>query len=69
MAAAYSDSTMKYIGELYTINYPLPAPLYDRSSKIYPTYNMAIPDQFRADVFMKEFNEKWGDRMENYHLC
>lgn len=60
MAAAYSDSTMKYIGELYTINYPLPSPLYDRSSKTFPTYNMAIPDQFRADVFMKEFNEKWG---------
>jgi hypothetical protein len=60
MAAAYSDSTMKYIGELYTINYPLPAPLYDRSSKTFPTYNMAIPDQFRADVFMKEFKEKWG---------
>ena len=20
---------------------------------------MAVPDQFRADVFMKEFNEKW----------
>jgi phospholipase C len=60
MAAAYSDSTMKYIGELYTVNYPLPAPLYDRSSKIFPTYNMAIPDQFRADIFMKEFNEKWS---------
>lgn len=60
MAAAYSDSTMKYIGELYTVNYPLPAPLYDRSSKTFPTYNMAIPDQFRADVFMKEFNEKWS---------
>ncbi|MEZ4903967.1 MAG: hypothetical protein R2822_20575 [Spirosomataceae bacterium] len=27
MAAAYSDSTMKYIGELYTINYPLPTSL------------------------------------------
>jgi YVTN family beta-propeller protein len=60
MAAAYSDSTMKYIGELYTVNYPLPAPLYDKSSKQFPTYNMSIPDQFRADVFMKEFNEKWG---------
>lgn len=60
MAAAYSDSTMKHIGELYTVNYPLPAPLYDNSSKLFPTYNMAIPDQFRADVFMKEFNEKWG---------
>ena len=60
MAAAYSDSTMKHIGELYTVNYPLPAPLYDNSSKLFPTYNMAIPDQFRADVFMKEFNEKWS---------
>jgi YVTN family beta-propeller protein len=59
MAASYSDSTMKHIGELYTINYPLPAPLYDNSSKLFPTYNMAIPDQFRADVFMKEFNDKW----------
>jgi YVTN family beta-propeller protein len=60
MAGAYSDSTMKYIGEKYTINYPLPAPLYDRTSRTFPTYNMAIPDQFRADVFMKEFAGKWG---------
>lgn len=59
MAGAYSDSTMKYIGEKYTINYPLPAPLFDRTSRIFPTYNMAIPDQFRADLFMKEFTEKW----------
>ncbi|MGM9508861.1 bifunctional YncE family protein/alkaline phosphatase family protein [Larkinella sp. GY13] len=59
MAGAYSDSTMKYIGEKYTINYPLPAPLFDRSSRTFPTFNMAIPDQFRTDVFIKEFNEKW----------
>ncbi len=61
MAGAYSDSTMKYTGEKYTVNYPLPAPLFDRSSRTFPTYNMAVPDQFRADVFMKEFNEKWQD--------
>ncbi|MEZ0541999.1 hypothetical protein [Fibrella arboris] len=60
MAGAYSDSTMKYIGERYTINYPLPAPLFDRTSRTFPTYNMAIPDQFRADLFMKEFTEKWS---------
>lgn len=60
MAGAYSDSTMKYIGELYTVNYPLPAPLYDKSSRTFPTYNMAIPDQFRTDLFIKEFNERWG---------
>lgn len=59
MAGAYSDSTMKYTGEKYTINYPLPAPLFDRTSRTFPTYNMAVPDQFRADVFMKEFKEKW----------
>ena len=59
MAGAFSDSTMKYVGEKYTVNYPLPAPLYDRTSRLFPTYNMAIPDQFRADVFMKEFGEKW----------
>ncbi|PWJ58679.1 YVTN family beta-propeller protein [Dyadobacter jejuensis] len=59
MAANYSDSTMKHIGELYLVNYPLPAPLYDKSSRIFPTYNMSIPDQFRADVFMDEFKEKW----------
>ena len=59
MAGAFSDSTMKYVGEKYTMNYPLPAPLYDRTSRLFPTYNMAIPDQFRADVFMKEFTEKW----------
>ncbi len=62
MAGAYSDSTMKYIGEKYTINYPLPAPLYDRTSRVFPTYNTSIPDQFRADLFMKEFKEKWTDK-------
>ncbi len=60
MAGAYSDSTMKYIGELYTVNYPLSVPLFDKTSRIFPTYNMAIPDQFRADLFMKEFNERWS---------
>jgi YVTN family beta-propeller protein len=60
MAGAYSDSTMKYIGELYTVNYPLPAPLYDKSSRTFPTYNTAIPDQFRVDQFIKEYNEKWA---------
>ena len=62
MAGAYSDSTMKHIGELYTINYPLPAPLFDKSSNIFPTYNMAIPDQYRVDLFIKEFNERWGKK-------
>jgi YVTN family beta-propeller protein len=59
MAAAFSDSTMKYTGEVYTVNYPISAPLFDKSSRTFPTYNMAIPDQFRADEFIKEFKQKW----------
>jgi hypothetical protein len=38
--------------------------LYSRTSYSYPTYNMAIPDQFRVSVFEKEFNEKWGTGKE-----
>jgi hypothetical protein len=41
------------------INYPVPAPIYDKSSKVYATYNMGIPDQFRVDMFIKEFKERW----------
>ncbi|MDX2429890.1 MAG: bifunctional YncE family protein/alkaline phosphatase family protein [Bacteroides sp.] len=49
----------KYSGIKQYINFPMPQPLYERTSKIYPTYNMAIPDQFRIDQFIKEFDEKW----------
>jgi DNA-binding beta-propeller fold protein YncE len=53
------DEKFKYQGIHHYINYPLPQPIWDRTSKQYPTYNTAIPDQFRIDQFKKEFNEKW----------
>ncbi|MEZ5039435.1 MAG: alkaline phosphatase family protein [Saprospiraceae bacterium] len=59
LAPSFSDSTMKYTGVKYLVNFPVPAPLYDRSSRQYATYNMAIPDQFRADQFIREFKEKF----------
>jgi YVTN family beta-propeller protein len=58
---SFSDTSFKYGGVKYLVNYPLPGPLYDRTSRKYATFNMAIPDQFRIDVFIQEFNEKWGD--------
>jgi len=57
--ADYQD-TYKYGGVKQVANFPLPASLYDHTSRVYPTYNTAIPDQFRVDMFKKEFNEKWG---------
>ena len=46
-------------GVKHYVNYPVPQPIYTRTSKMYPTYNTAIPDQFRIDRFKEEFTEKW----------
>lgn len=56
---ALYKSEYKYSGIKQYVNYPMPQPLFERTSKTYPTYNMAIPDQFRIDQFIKEFDEKW----------
>ncbi len=53
------DAKFKYEGIRHYVNYPLPQPIWDRTSKQYPTYNMAIPDQFRVDQFKKEFKQRW----------
>ena len=53
------DESYKYEGIRHYINFPLPQPLWDKTSKKYPTYNMAIPDQFRVDQFIDEFEAKW----------
>lgn len=59
LAPSYGEQAFKYTGVRHVINYPLPQPLYERSSKLYATYNTGIPDQFRADMFIKEFNDRW----------
>ncbi|RPH35276.1 hypothetical protein EHM92_06460, partial [bacterium] len=58
-AHSLEEMAFKHTGVRFTVNYPVPAPLYDRSSQMYPTWNMSIPDQFRADMFIKEFKERW----------
>ncbi len=53
------DPAFKESGYLYAVNYPVPAPIFEKTSRIYPTFNMAIPDQFRIDRFIQEFSDKW----------
>ena len=62
---ALYKASYKYSGIHQYINFPMPQPLFERTSKTYPTYNMAIPDQFRIDQFKKEFDQKWieGDAL------
>jgi DNA-binding beta-propeller fold protein YncE len=56
--ALYKED-LKYTGVQQFVNYPMPQPLFARTSRIYPTYNTAIPDQFRIDQFMREFDSRW----------
>ncbi|WP_166965035.1 bifunctional YncE family protein/alkaline phosphatase family protein [Yeosuana marina] len=56
---ALYEADFKYTGIKQFVNYPMPQPLFTRTSKMYPTYNTSIPDQFRIDQFKKEFDEKW----------
>jgi DNA-binding beta-propeller fold protein YncE len=56
---SFADSTFKFGGVRYLVNYPVPGPIFDRTSRMFPTYNTMIPDQFRADVFIREINQKF----------
>jgi YVTN family beta-propeller protein len=64
-AGSFADSTFKFGGVRYLVNYPLPGPLYDNTSRMFPTFNMAIPDKFRADVFIREVKENWLDEKKD----
>lgn len=43
-------------GAREVINMPMPKVLYDNTCREFPIFNMNIPDQFRADWFIKDFN-------------
>ncbi len=63
--AAYQPE-YKIAGVRHLANFPLPAPLFANSSRKFPTYNMAIPDQFRIDMFIEEYKEKWESGNEKF---
>ena len=41
------------------INLPIPGPLYENTSRTYPTFNTSIPDQYRFEQFKKEFEDRY----------
>ncbi|MEZ4961885.1 MAG: hypothetical protein R2830_18800 [Saprospiraceae bacterium] len=46
-------------GARHSAVFPMPKPLFDRTSFTYPGYNTNVPDQFRMDKFEEEFTQKW----------
>ena len=66
MPASLERQMFKETGIRMTVSFPLPKPLFDRTSRVYPTFNMAIPDQYRADIFEQELRERWESGKEPF---
>jgi YVTN family beta-propeller protein len=45
-------------GQRLFLNSPLPRPIFEFTDRRYPTFNLGIPDQFRADEFERDFELK-----------
>ena len=58
-AAEWED--MEPTGVKIPLNIPLPKALFDNTSREFPTYNMNVPDKYRADQFIAEFNARYID--------
>ncbi|HOG27813.1 MAG TPA: alkaline phosphatase family protein [Vicinamibacterales bacterium] len=59
MPASIAQQAFKETGIRMAVSFPLPKPLFDRTSRKYATFNMAIPDQYRMDMFEEELRDRW----------
>jgi hypothetical protein len=66
MPASLEQQMFRETGIRMSVSFPLPKPLFDRTSRIFPTFNMAIPDQYRIDVFEQELRERWESGKEPF---
>jgi len=48
-----------YSGVKMKVIFPMPKALFDRTSRIYATYNTSVPDQFRIEMFEQELRDRW----------
>jgi len=59
LAGIEEEPGEKPTGGRFLVNVPMPLPLYENTSREYPVFNTNIPDQFRADAFLHEIQEKY----------
>lgn len=57
LAGVDEGKGLKPTGGRFFTNIPMPEPLYRNTSRTYPGYNTNIPDQFRANQFIREIDE------------
>jgi hypothetical protein len=59
LSGVAEDKDLEPTGARFLTNVPMPDPLYRNTSREYPGFNMNIPDQFRADQFIREVDAKY----------
>jgi len=64
LPAALEERFCKETGIRMAVSWPLPKPLFDRTSRTFPTFNMAIPDQYRVDMFENDLKDRWESGKE-----
>jgi DNA-binding beta-propeller fold protein YncE len=58
-AGVDEDDDEAKTGAREVTNIPMPASIYDHTSRDYPIFNMNIPDMYRLEWFKKEVTEKY----------
>ncbi len=59
LAGVVEEPGEKPTGARFLTNVPMPLPLWKNTSRNYPQYNTNIPDQYRADAFIREIEEMY----------
>ena len=66
MPGSIEEQAFKETGIRMAVGLPLPKPLFDRTSRKFATFNMAIPDQYRMDAFEEELRDRWESGKEPF---
>ncbi len=59
-SGAEEEQWHKYTGVKMGVMFPMPKPLFDKTSRKYATYNTSVPDQFRWSKCLKRSFRKSG---------
>jgi YVTN family beta-propeller protein len=59
LAGYDEDSDMEPTGVRESVNIPMPEPLFENTSRIYPNFNTNISDQYRFQQFMIEWQSRY----------
>jgi YVTN family beta-propeller protein len=64
LPGADEEPGMEPTGVRESVNVPMPEPLFENTSRIYPDFNTNISDQYRFQQFMREWRSRYANGRE-----